>query len=347
MSLIASAVKTNDSSFSLSQEIDLPDKDNYVTATISETDNFDLSDKTFPLIFLNIKPCQYTNISSKTNDTIFLHVNICSFLKNYDELYQFVSELRIKSLTICITVTKLKGIPDVNISLPGYLFIHENSSTNAGGVGIYISKILCFEKIFNSTFPDSESLWIKVKSPNFSISHVIGTIYRHPTKNIKEFAESLSDILSEINKSHANYFILGDLNINTNYSSDYLNIVTSNSVTSLTTKLTATIIDHVLTNENRLILTPFVMKYTLINHYPIMIFVSQKTNNTCKNQYKLVRSFSKFSVEKFIKDLQTKLNEVWQKIPTITDKNNETIFEQFYILITQNIDKHVSLKKIQ
>ena len=74
-----------------------------------------------------------------------------------------------------------------------------------------------------------------------------------------------------------------------NHSSDYLNMITSNSVTSLITKpkrvklSTATTIDYVLTNENRLILTPFVIKYTLTDHYPIMISVSQKTNNTSKN----------------------------------------------------------------
>ena len=90
-----------------------------------------------------------------------------------------------------------------------------------------------------------------------------------------------------MNKSHANYFILGDRNINTdkfarasNYSSDYLIMLTSNSVTSLITKptrvtpSTASIIDHVLTDENRLVLTPFVTKYTLTDHYPIMISVS-------------------------------------------------------------------------
>ena len=70
----------------------------------------------------------------------FLYVNICSLQKNYNELYQFVSELPLKPLTICITETKLKGIPDVNISLAGCTFIHKNSLTNAGGVGIYISK---------------------------------------------------------------------------------------------------------------------------------------------------------------------------------------------------------------
>ena len=74
--------------------------------------------KTFPLIFQNIKPSQYSNVenvSLKTSDMIFLHVNIRSLQKNYDELYQFVSELSLKPLIICITKTKLKGIPDVNI----------------------------------------------------------------------------------------------------------------------------------------------------------------------------------------------------------------------------------------
>ena len=173
---------------------------------------------------------------------------------------------------------------------------------------------------------DSKSLWIKVKFLNSNISHVIGTIYRHPTENIKGFTKSLNDIFSEMNKFHANYFILGDLNINTdkfatasNDSSDYLNMLTSNSVTSLITKPTkvtpsiATIIDHVLTNNNRLLLTPFVTKYTLTDHYPIMISFSQKTNNTCTNQDKLVRSFSKFFVEEFIKYLQIRFNEFWQK----------------------------------
>ena len=73
-----------------------------------------------------------------------------------------------------------------------------------------------------------------------------------------------------------------------------------------------------------------------------MISVSQKTNNTCKNQYKLARSFS---VKEFIKDLQIKFNEFWQKIPTITDKNIKTVFEQFYTLLNQNIDKHAPLKR--
>ena len=65
-----------------------------------------------------------------------------------------MSELPLKPPIICISETKPKGISYVNISLPGYSFIHENSSTNAGGVGIYILNNSCFEK----KLPDNESL---------------------------------------------------------------------------------------------------------------------------------------------------------------------------------------------
>ena len=57
MSPIASAVINYNAFVSLSQEIDLPDKDNYAT-NISKTDHFDLSDKIFPLAFQNVRPCQ-------------------------------------------------------------------------------------------------------------------------------------------------------------------------------------------------------------------------------------------------------------------------------------------------
>ena len=149
-----------------------------------------------------------------------------------------------------------------------------------------------------------------------------------------------------MNKSHADYFILGDLKSSTNifplapnYSSDYLNTLTSNSVTSLINKptrvtpSTTTIIHHVLTYENCFKHYSLVIKYTLTDHYLIKISSHQKTDNKCKNQYKLVRSFSKFSVKEFIKYLQKNLINFGKKTQPITDKNIETIFEeQFYCI---------------
>ena len=37
--------------------------------------------------------------------------------------------------------------PLLDISIPGYIFLHVNTSTNAGGVGIYIIDTLQYEEI--------------------------------------------------------------------------------------------------------------------------------------------------------------------------------------------------------
>ena len=77
-------------------------------------------------------------------------------------------------------------------------------------------------------------------------------------------------------------------------------MLTSNCVTSFITKptrvtpSTATIIDHVLTNENRLTLTPFVIKYTLTDHYPIIISAFQKTTKYAKINMSLSDHFLNF-----------------------------------------------------
>ena len=136
-----------------------------------------------------------------------------------------------------------------------------------------------------------------------------------------------------MNKFHANYFILGDLHINTNkfamasnYSSDYLNMLTSNSVISLITKpkrvtpSTATMIDHVLTNENRLILTPFVIKYSLTNYYPIMISVSQKTAIRVKTNLNSRDHFLNFLSKNLLKTYKQNLKNFGKKFKQLLIK---------------------------
>ena len=50
----------------------------------------------------------------------------------------FLSNFNTKPHIILLRETKIKGKPLTNISLPGYSFLHNNSQTNAGGVGVYI-----------------------------------------------------------------------------------------------------------------------------------------------------------------------------------------------------------------
>ena len=67
---------------------------------------------------------------------------------------------------IAISETKLKAASFCNIEIPGYTFIHNPSSTNAGGVGLYIQSNIVFShrNDLELKVEGCESLFIEVKS---------------------------------------------------------------------------------------------------------------------------------------------------------------------------------------
>ena len=229
---------------------------NRCTSNISNnctSSEFDLVDEAFAALFQNVKTCQYFNFNPSSfptdvdkNKLFLLHLNIRSLSKNYDNLIEFLSNLSLPPHIISITETKIKDKPSVNIGIPGYTFLHVNSISNAGGVGVYVSDLLQFKELsFVATFPGCESLWIKITCPNTDINYVVGTVYRHPNTNANKFCEFLNEILTELSISHEQYFILGDMNLNTNSESlcncgkDYLNMLSTNCSTNIIDKPTS------------------------------------------------------------------------------------------------------------
>ena len=169
-----------------------------------ESENFDLSDKSFSS-FQNSKACAYLNLSStfghQSNNELFLfHLNIRSFHKNFDSLCDLLSKLPQKPHIIGLSEAKIKDKPQINISIPVYTFLRNNSDTNAGGVGVYVSDFFQFQELtFKASFSGCESLWIKLSCPNTEINYVVGTIYRHPNTNTNAFCDYLNKILSDLN----------------------------------------------------------------------------------------------------------------------------------------------------
>ena len=280
-----------------------------------------------------------------------------SLQKNFDNLYHFLSTFPTKPDVICISETKIKDKPLLNISIPGYIFLHVNSSTNAGGVGICIIDTLQYEEITLQTeFFGCENLWVRIKSTISSTHYIIGTIYRHPTSNMKDFSDYLNNSISELNDTKSYYFILGDININTssqsnNIVTNYLNMLDSNSVASLINKPTrvtdtfSSTLDHILTNENRFRISPFVLNHVITDHYPVMVSVSQNVIK-CKTQPKFKRSLANFSADNFNADLHESLENLSETVLSIDENNVISVFEQFYSLVQTTIDKHAPLKQL-
>ena len=137
---------------------------------------------------------------------------------------------------------------------------------------------------------NSEALWVNIIDQS-ETSFVIEVIYRHtPQILIIDFIEDLSNCLTDYNKHNINYFILGDLNINTSPINrsldalDFINTLLSCGAFPIITKptrvtdTTDTIIDHIITNvRNHKILPGVIETSEVSDHYPLFCQVQNIT----------------------------------------------------------------------
>ena len=186
---------------------------------------------------------------------------IRSLHKNFDLLYEFIQSLQFIPQIICITETRIKDQPQINVSIPNYGFAHVNSKSNAGGVAMYIHKNINYQIIENQIqMCDSECLWIKIK--NIDAKLTLGVVYRHPrTQTAEQFLDDFSKCLDSLNKDSECYYILGDFNINLEIEKNipismrYLIMLISYGAFPLITKPTrvtensSSIIDHIISND--------------------------------------------------------------------------------------------------
>ena len=113
--------------------------------------------------------CNYHDINSfnqlntqKKNNICLLHDNIRSLRKNIEKLSMILADLQVPPQIIALSETKINKKQGVNFSttLEGYNFLHSDSDTLAGGVGIYINNSLSYQlrNDIPTTFGNSESL---------------------------------------------------------------------------------------------------------------------------------------------------------------------------------------------
>ena len=110
------------------------------------------------------------------------------------------------------------------------------------------------------------------------------------------------------------------------------------------TSSSTTVLDHIITNENRHEIIPSVIDYDNTDHYPVMTIINRNVTSN-PSQPIFIRSFSKFNSSNFINDLQLRLDNFFPPMNTITKNNINDVFDEFYFLITKTISNHAPLKK--
>ena len=237
----------NSSDVTLNQFLSL----SQVVATSSNIlyNNF-MHELSFDYAFNHVKSCSYYDTPSliprlNSNELFLLHINIRSLQKNFDDLVNLISQFTVLPDIICITETRLKNNPLINISIPGYDFVKANTSSLAGGVGMYVSSKLNFEVIAENTLnANYEDIWVCVENIKTSKKILVASIYRHPFSDTALFVESLNNKIADFDISNYNAYLLGDFNINISMnkrSSDaqnYLDMLASNSMCPIITQPT-------------------------------------------------------------------------------------------------------------
>ena len=164
---------------------------------------------------------------------------------------------------------------------------------------------------------NSES--IRLTAYNNKTKFIVGIVNRHSTlTKIDKFLDNLSTCLSDLTSKNQTVSLAGEMNINldklnrTKRADNYINILISNDLLSLITMPTrvtatsATIIDHMNTNDLKHEVIPFDLKSLNTDHY--ITFCCVKKFENCPKNVKKV-----FLLE--IKTSSTMKNLLWIKNP--------------------------------
>jgi len=254
-----------------------------------------------------------------SNDLSLLHYNIRSLYKNVDKLQEIVTPCSKPPDIIALSETRIKET-SIIAKLPGYSFFNENSQTQAGGVGAYTKNNLKYlRRDLQFKMHGCENVWLEILGQRQKI--IIRIVYRQPQYNINEFAQSLSETITNIAKNNYAYYVIGDININllnaTNDSriQQYIDTLCSLGCYPITNKPTRVVneaescIDHIYTNNLSTEIKPYIMLHDISDHYPIYLTVSKgRLKRDVKQRY--FRDTSNVNIIDFDRDLHETLDSL-------------------------------------
>ena len=272
------------------------------------------------------------------------HLNVNSVLKHIDE---------IKSLLICNNIhilalneTKIdSSIFDSEVNIDNYSFLRKDRSRHGGGVAIYVHKSLHFETLNHESMNDLEVLAIKIFLKKAK-PIICTTWYRPPSLSVEAF-NLYEDVLIYLDSLSTDTILMGDTNcdllanpvscatkrfieINDLYAFVNLN----KSEPTRITDVSATLVDHVLTNSPENVKKCGVIHNGMSDHS--ICYLIWNTSVPSSPKLTSFRSCKNLDADEFRKDVSNLPLEKLAECKTIDDAVN---FWQDNLM--NLIDKHM------
>ena len=245
--------------------------------------------------------------------------------------------------------------------LNGYVTIKGyRKQRRGGGVSLYIRDEISFAIRNDLGFFDSEmeSIFIEIDKDIFrtNCNIVIGLIYRTPDSSVDVFNERISDILNTVCKEHKIFYCIGDLNIDffkydvhkptsamldTIYACNVFPLITK---PTRVTETTATLIDHILTNNIDIASNHLqgILCTDISDHYAIFHIAGNiKYDETNSPDVRLIRDIRQCNINKFINEMQ--LVE-WDSVTNKTD--TQAAYSEFHRILCEKYNKCFPYRKL-
>ena len=272
--------------------------------------------------------CQLDKIDE--SQLSLFHLNVKSISKHYDELELYLNSLNFKFSFIGLSETWLDDNKEEFYDLKGYSSVNRyRKDKKGGGVSLHIRKDITFILRNDLDYFDSEmeTVFIEIDKCIFDTDSniVIGVIYRMPNSSVDVFNDRISDVMNVIQKERKLCYLMGDLNIDLLKADDHkatgelLDVLYCNNVFPLITKptrvtsTTATLIDHILTNnlDDDMMHIQGILCTSISDHYAVFHVASNaKKDHTKTDTPILKRNMCQRNITKFISEMNM-INRIW------------------------------------
>ena len=314
--------------------------------------------------------CAYydeTNFLSKfkhSKSISLLSLNIQSLPAKFSEFNSFVSELMQSKFTFdFIALQEIWSLndPDIYNLTEYHPIVHKSRpARNGGGVGFYIKKCWNFIVLNNLSYIIDGVFESLVISVNIGTKKMfIASIYRPntPCKNLTSaeqlnlFNDNLMLLMENLNQKNKPVYIVGDMNIDILKfamhppTENYINNLFASGFLQFITKPTrcqnnsATLIDHLLTNEIKDNYVCGILLSDISDHFPTFHILYEAVEPSSP-KFICSRSFSQSNVDNFTNSLR---NLSWNDV--LSSPATQTSYDNFHGTFFDLFNFHFPLSK--
>ena len=196
---------------------------------------------------------------------------------------------------------------------------------------------------------EAESLWLEVIVNGKKT--VISVIYRHPAPQYDSFTKELENILHNLNDN--TYYICRYFNINllqresSQQIKNYTNLMLAYNCTQLITRPTritdhsATLLDHIYTNNIKMPVQPGIILSDLSDHLPTFVMIKSSCLKQKHSSINLRHNYKNLDRSTFLQEIKDALD----RLP-VNNGNPCQVVDDMHSIFNNTMQKHTSLQPL-